>query len=128
MSDGRPLAVKICGLTRSTDARHAEAMGADYLGFVLTAGFSRTVPDDRVGEEVKLYVVLNAGLTRDDVTPERIIDHARTHLAPFKVPRYIEYRDSFPKTESDRVEKKKLTAGIEDLRTNSFDRVDGMWR
>ena len=49
MSDGRPLAVKICGLTRSTDARHAEAMGADYLGFVLTAGFSRTVPDDRVG-------------------------------------------------------------------------------
>ncbi|MBT7645860.1 MAG: acyl--CoA ligase, partial [Rhodospirillaceae bacterium] len=75
------------------------------------------VPDERVGEEVKLYVVLENGLTSDDVTPELILEHARRHLAPFKVPRYIAYATSFPKTESDRVEKKKLTAGIEDLRT-----------
>ncbi len=27
--------LKVCGLTREEDARHAAAMGADYLGFVL---------------------------------------------------------------------------------------------
>lgn len=86
------------------------------------------VPDGKVDEEVKTYVVLDDGLTSDDVTPENILSHAREHLAPFKVPRYIAYVDSFPKTESDRVEKKKLTADIEDLRTGSFDRVDGVWR
>jgi acyl-CoA synthetase (AMP-forming)/AMP-acid ligase II len=86
------------------------------------------VPDEKVGEEVKAYVVLGDGLTRDDVTPEKILAHARAHLAPFKVPRYIAYAASFPKTESDRVEKNKLTAGIADLPTDSFDRVDGIWR
>ena len=35
--------VKICGLTRNEDAREAEALGADLLGFVLTAGFGRSV-------------------------------------------------------------------------------------
>lgn len=38
-------AVKICGLTRREDAELAEQLGADYLGFVLSAGFTRTVLD-----------------------------------------------------------------------------------
>ena len=38
-----PPRVKICGLTRSEDARMAERVGADYLGFVLTGGFGRSV-------------------------------------------------------------------------------------
>ena len=36
--------VKICGLTHGDDARMAERVGADYLGFVLTQGFGRSVP------------------------------------------------------------------------------------
>jgi len=56
------------------------------------------VPDEKVEEEVKLYVVLGEGLSSQDVTPERILEHARQHLAPFKVPRYIAYAESFPMT------------------------------
>lgn len=39
-------AVKICGLTRRQDAELAEESGADYLGFVLSTGFARTVREE----------------------------------------------------------------------------------
>ncbi len=35
--------MKVCGLVRLEDARHAAAAGADFLGAILTAGFSRSV-------------------------------------------------------------------------------------
>lgn len=38
--------VKICGLVRADDARHARAAGADLVGAVLTEGFRRSVPPD----------------------------------------------------------------------------------
>lgn len=41
--------VKICGLTRSTDAVTADRAGADYLGIVLSAGFGRSVAPDAAG-------------------------------------------------------------------------------
>lgn len=43
-------AVKICGLTRAADVRSAAEAGADYLGFVLTEGFRRTVPVDAAAD------------------------------------------------------------------------------
>jgi len=45
---GERFGVKICGLTRSIDARTAEDAGADYLGFVLTQGFGRSVSEDAI--------------------------------------------------------------------------------
>ncbi len=35
--------VKICGITRPEDARHAALAGADYLGAILSEGFGRSV-------------------------------------------------------------------------------------
>jgi phosphoribosylanthranilate isomerase len=35
--------VKVCGLMQREDARHAANAGADYLGAILSAGFSRSV-------------------------------------------------------------------------------------
>ena len=86
------------------------------------------VPDPVSGEEVKAYVSLMPGFERATVPPERILAHCAGHLARFKVPRYIAYRDSFPMTVSARVEKKRIVAEADDLRADSYDRVDGVWR
>ncbi len=47
MAEGR---VKICGLCRREDVLLADEAGADYLGAVVTDGFSRSVPPERLGE------------------------------------------------------------------------------
>jgi len=86
------------------------------------------VPDDRVGEEVKAYIQLQAGLSSDELPPASIIEHCQERLATFKVPRYIAYRDDFPMTDSSRVEKTKVVAERRDLTLDSYDRVDQVWR
>jgi long-chain acyl-CoA synthetase len=53
------------------------------------------VPHPIKGEEVKAFVVLKPGA---NATAEEIIAHCRTQLAPFKVPKDIEFRESLPKT------------------------------
>ena len=86
------------------------------------------VPDEYRGEEVKAYVQLVHGRTREEVPPEALFAHCREHLAPFKVPRYLEYRGGFSYGPADRVEKHRLVAETGDLRRDSYDRVDGVWR
>lgn len=86
------------------------------------------VPDERVGEEIKAYLQLQPGLGRDDLPPQRVIEHCKANLASFKIPRYIAFAETFPMTDSDRVEKKKLVAGVPDLTHDSYDRVDNIWR
>ena len=85
------------------------------------------VKDETRGEEVKAYVVLQPGLTRDQVPPRHIIDHCTARLARFKVPRYIAYADELPKTPSGKIAKKVLVQGAADLRTGSYDRIEDKW-
>jgi len=47
------------------------------------------------GERVKAYVVLRPGET---ATEEEIIEYCRENLAPYKVPKFVEFRDELPKT------------------------------
>lgn len=86
------------------------------------------VPDPDRGEEVKVYVVLQSGLSAADVPPELIIAHCEQNLARFKVPRYVAYATDFPKTPSDRIAKHLIVKASPDLRLESFDRVDNCWR
>ncbi len=58
---------------------------------VITIG----IPDEYRGETVKAFVQLAAGAA---VTEAELIDFCREHLAAYKVPRSIEFRDVLPRS------------------------------
>jgi crotonobetaine/carnitine-CoA ligase len=60
------------------------------------------VPSSLSEDEVKAFVVLKEG---QDLAPEEMINWCMERLADFKVPRYLEYKKSLPKTPSSRIEK-----------------------
>lgn len=84
------------------------------------------VKDDVRGEEVKAYVVPQAGADPHSMLAP-LIEHCSRNLAPFKVPRYYEFRASLVKTASGKISKPALVSAVEDLREGSYDRVQGEW-
>lgn len=83
------------------------------------------VPDDLRGEEVKIFVVLQQGYTRQTLGPEAIWAHCAAGLASFKVPRFIEYRDApLPRTGSDKIDKVALKQAAADPRAGCADRLE----
>jgi len=86
------------------------------------------VPDEVRGEEVKAYIIPKPGETIQSIPPEEIISFCLERIAKFKVPRFIEYRDSFPRTPTERVEKHKLIAEKKDLRSGCYDAEEKRWR
>ena len=54
------------------------------------------VPDPYRGETVKAYIVLKPG---EQATAEEIIEFCREHLAPYKVPKLVEFRSELPKSQ-----------------------------
>lgn len=63
------------------------------------------VPDPRVGEEVKAYIVRRAGA---NITEEMLVDWAREQFASYKYPRVVEFRDSLPISATGKVLKREL--------------------
>jgi len=63
------------------------------------------VPSEVGEEEVKAVVVLKEG---QKVTAEELVRWCEPRMAYFAIPRYIAFRESLPKTPSERVEKFKL--------------------
>ena len=78
------------------------------------------VPDRIRNEEVKAYIIVKPGETLD---PEEIVRHCEERLADFKVPRYIEFTDSFPKTAKMTIQKHILKKLKEDHTVECFDRT-----
>ncbi len=52
------------------------------------------IPDERLGDKIKAYIVLKPGQT---ATPQEIIDFCKVHLAKYKVPKEVEFREALPK-------------------------------
>lgn len=86
------------------------------------------VPDEQRREEVKVYVVLQPGVTPEALPPAAIIAHCARNLAKFKLPRYVAYARSLPKTASGKNAKHVLVKDVADLRVGAYDRVDDLWR
>jgi crotonobetaine/carnitine-CoA ligase len=106
-------------------AREVESVLVDLPGVVEAAAVP--VPDETRGEEVKAYLILQPGLSPEDLPPQAIADHCAARLAKFKVPRYIAYADAFPKTPSGKIAKKVLIQQAGDLRAGSYDRILEKW-
>ncbi|MGP3560321.1 AMP-binding protein [Geobacillus sp. BK01] len=63
------------------------------------------VPDETYGEEVMAWVILKDGET---ATAEEIRAFCRGNISRHKIPRYIEFIDSYPMTASGKIQKFKL--------------------
>lgn len=63
------------------------------------------VPAEMGEDEVKAVIVLRPGST---LTPAQVIAWCVPRMAYFAIPRYIAFRDTLPKTPSERVEKYRL--------------------
>lgn len=66
------------------------------------------IPDDHLGNRIAAYVVLvpNAAGTED--LRLALIEHARTTLAPFKVPKTIEFVPEVPKNTVGKILRRAL--------------------
>jgi long-chain acyl-CoA synthetase len=68
------------------------------------------VPDEKMGEAVRAYVVKR----EPGLTEEEVIRHSREHLAGYKVPRGVEFRDDLPKSLIGKILRKDLRAELPD--------------
>jgi carnitine-CoA ligase len=72
------------------------------------------VPDELLGEEVKIHVLLGTGQDPQSVPPAELISFSADRLARYKVPRFVEYRtEDFDRTPSMRVKKEHLDRSAE---------------
>lgn len=68
-------------------------------------GVTVGIPDPYRGETVKVYIVLKPGQT---ATEQEIIDFCKTKLAPYKVPKLVEFREALPKSAVGKILRKIL--------------------
>lgn len=66
------------------------------------------VPSELTDEELCAFVVAKPD---HGVDARALVDWAAQHLAPFKLPRYVEVVDALPKTPTSKIEKYALRAG-----------------
>ena len=63
------------------------------------------VPDDYRGETIKAFVVVKPGET---LTEKEVDAHCRERLAPYKIPKSIEFIDELPKSAVGKILRKEL--------------------
>ena len=63
------------------------------------------IPDPKSGETVKAWVVLKPG---ESMTEDELKEFCKERLAPYKVPRYVEFRTELPKTTVGKILRREL--------------------
>ena len=77
------------------------------LPYVLECGVS-AAPDEIRGQVVKASIVLVKGTEGTDALKKEIQTYVKTHTAPYKYPRIVEFREALPKTTSGKIIRSKL--------------------
>jgi len=77
------------------------------LPYVLECGVT-AAPDEIRGQVVKACIVLVKGTEGTDALKKEIQGYVKTHTAPYKYPRIVEFRESLPKTTSGKIIRSKL--------------------
>ena len=62
------------------------------------------VADEKSGEVVKVFVVRKD----PNLTTEEVINHCRSNLTGYKIPKYVEFRDELPKTNVGKILRRAL--------------------
>ncbi len=65
-------------------------------------------PDRPGSERVGVAIVLKPGIERDEAEKEKIIKYLRENVAPYKVPKAIEFMDQLPTSAVGKVLKREL--------------------
>ena len=63
------------------------------------------IPDPKSGETVKAWVVVKPG---ESLTEDELKEFCKERLAPYKVPRYVEFRTELPKTTVGKILRREL--------------------
>ncbi len=77
------------------------------LPYVLECGVS-AAPDEVRGQVVKASIVLVKGTEPTDELKKEIQDYVKSHTAPYKYPRIVEFKTELPKTISGKIQRNKL--------------------
>jgi len=96
----------------SVFARHVEEVL--YMHPQVKAAGVVGVPDPKVGQQIKAYVVLQSE-ARGKVSEEEIVEFCRQNLAHYKVPGIVEFRGELPKTDVGKVSRRELRDEAEDI-------------
>src|SRR5690606_16584123 len=63
------------------------------------------VPDEKSGEAIKVFVVVKPG---ESLSKEQVMGHMRSNLTGYKVPRFVEFRDTLPTTNVGKILRREL--------------------
>ncbi len=77
------------------------------LPYVLECAIT-PVPDEIRGQIVKATIVLTKGTVGTDELKKEIQEYVKTHTAPYKYPRIVEFVDELPKTISGKVRRVEI--------------------
>jgi len=73
------------------------------------------IPHEYRGETVAAVLVLKPGFEASEDTRDHIIAYCKKELTPYKVPKFIEFRESLPKTLIGKVLKRELRETFKSL-------------
>jgi 2-aminobenzoate-CoA ligase len=65
-------------------------------------------PDEARGQIVEAHVVLKEGITGDEACINRLQDHVKAAIAPYKYPRSIKFVAALPKTQTGKIQRFRL--------------------